>query len=101
MEYEDNHDTFDTYMADRQSEYEQFCVYLVYRHFANSPDFFEAQCRACFVKLSYTLMRALGTLIYSKNGSFELCDQLELARLFSSEIEYCEENHYAILDALE
>ena len=91
-------DTFDTYMADRQSEYEQFCFYLVYRHFANSPDFFEAQCRACFVKLSYTLMRALGTLIYSKNGSFELCDQLELARLFSSEIEYSDENLYTLFE---
>ena len=50
------------------------------------------------MKLSYTLMRALGTLIYSKNGSFELCDQLELARLFSSEIEYSDENLYTLFE---
>ena len=91
-------DTFDTYMADRQSEYEQFCVYLIYRHFANSPDLFEAQCRACFVKLAYNLVRTLGALIYSKKGSFDLSEQLELIRLFSSEIEYSDENLYTLFD---
>ncbi|MBQ8539351.1 MAG: flagellin lysine-N-methylase [Ruminococcus sp.] len=89
---------FDTYMADRQSEYEQFCVYLVYRHFANSPDLFEAQLRACFVKLAYNLVRALGAMIYSKSGSFDLSEQLELIRLFSSEIEYSDENLYTLFD---
>ena len=35
-----------------------------------------------------------------ESGDFSFEDQVELCRLFSSEIEYCEENLYAILDEL-
>lgn len=89
---------FDTYMAQRQHEYEQFCVYLIYRHFANSPDLYEAQSRACFVKLMYKLFYALGAVIYAKRGSFDFEAQVEVARLFSSEIEYSDENLYTLFD---
>ncbi len=91
-------DAFDKYMADRQYEYEQLCVYLVYRHFANSPDMYEAQRRACFVKLCYTLVHALGVLIFEKEKSFDECEHIELLRLFSSEIEYSDENLYTLFD---
>ena len=89
---------FDTYMTQRQHEYEQFCVYLIYRHFANSPDMYEAQSRACFVKLAYSLLYHLGAVIYTKKGNFDLCDQVEIARMFSSEIEYSDENLYTLFD---
>ena len=89
---------FDKYMSQRQHEYEQFCVYLIYRHFANSPDLYEAQSRACFVKLAYRLIYHLGALIYNKKGNFDLSDHIEVARMFSSEIEYSDENLYTLFD---
>lgn len=89
---------FDEYMSDRAYEYEQFCVYLIYRHFANSPDMYEATNRACFVQLAYSLIHSLGAVIHSKTGKFDFETQVEIARLFSSEIEYSDENLYALID---
>ncbi len=91
---------FDRFMLSRQTEYEQFLVYLIYRHFANAPDFDSAVARARFAVLGYEILRSLGAIIFSEKGDFTLSDQIELARLFSSEIEYSDENLYTILDGL-
>ena len=91
---------FDEYMADRQTEYEQLLVYLVYRHFANSPDYESAAARAAFAALGYELIHILGALIYEEKDEFTIEDQVELCRLFSSEIEYSDENLYEIIDLM-
>jgi hypothetical protein len=87
-------------MKDRQIEYEQLLVYLIYRHMANAPSLDDADARAAFAVLGYRLVHALGAAIFTLRGTFTFEDQLELVRLFSSEIEYCEDNLYAILDEL-
>lgn len=87
---------FDEYMQNRQHEYEQFAVYLIYRHFANSPDLSQAKKRACFTKFSYEMLYAIGAVIFSTTNEFDFETQVEIARLFSSEIEYSDENIYAI-----
>ncbi len=89
---------FDECMSDRAYEYEQFCVYLIYRHFANSPDMYEAANRASFVALAYSLIHSLGAVIYSTTGKFDFETQVDIARLFSSEIEYSDENLYTLFD---
>lgn len=91
---------FDTHMMQRQTEYEQFAVYLVYRHMANAPDIGEAAARAAFAALGCKILHALGALLYTKTHEFTFSDQVELARLFSSEIEYSDENVYLLLDEL-
>lgn len=93
-------DGFAEHMSARQTEYEQFLVYLIYRHFANAPDFDEAAARAAFAALGCTLLHALGALTWTKSGKFTFADQVELCRMFSSEIEYSDENVYALLDLL-
>ena len=90
---------FDILMASRQTEYEQLLVYLVYRHLANACDGEELAARASFAAFGWMLLRALGAALYAKNGSFTFEDQVELARLFSSEIEYSDENLPALLEA--
>lgn len=89
---------FEGHMARRQTEYEQFLVYLVYRHLAKACDLMELAARAAFAAFSYALLRALGALQWTKTGAFSLEDQVELARLFSSEIEYSDENMDILLD---
>jgi len=91
---------FDSHMKDRESEYEQFAVYLIYRYFANSFDISEASVVALFTALCYTLIHALGALIFSQTKKFDLEDHTELIRLFSSEIEYSTENIDALFDIL-
>ena len=91
---------FDRYMQGRETEYEQLLVYLIYRHFANAPDFDSAVSRGLFAVLSYELLHLLGATIFTECGSFDFEAQVELARLFSSEIEYSDENLYTILDEM-
>lgn len=91
---------FDRFMAARQTEYEQFLVYLLYRHFANAPDLQEAALRAAFAALGYSLLYALGAVQWTEHGTFTFAHQVELARLFSAEIEYSEENLDRVLDTL-
>ncbi|MBQ8859939.1 MAG: flagellin lysine-N-methylase [Ruminococcus sp.] len=92
--------SFESHISGREFEYEQFLVYLIYRHFANSPNLEEAQKRARFTAFSYTLLYYLGALTYHTKGEFNFEDQVELTRLFSSEIEYSDENLYTLFDVL-
>lgn len=93
-----NYQLFDIHMKDRQHEYEQFVVYLLYRHFANSPDLQQAQSVMRFIASAYEFLYALGATTYYSKGDLTFDDQVELVRLFSSEIEYSDENLYTLFD---
>jgi len=89
---------FDAYMCSRQTEYEQLLVYFVYRHLANACDADELAARAGFAAISYELLHQLGAVILKHTGKFDFSDQVELVRMFSSEVEYSEENMACLLD---
>ena len=90
--------SFRRYMQPRQTEYEQLMVYTVYRYMLNCrPSPAAAALLAC---LSYTVIEAIGAVIYNRSGNFDLDAQLEIIRLYSCEIEYSTENVGLLLDAL-
>ena len=91
---------FDAYMQQRQAEYEQWISYLVYRHVANAATTEQAAVRVCFAVLGYVVLYALGAVYFAENGTFTFEEQCDLARAFSAEIEYSDENFYILLDAL-
>ncbi len=91
---------FDIHMRSRQTEYEQFAVYLLYRHLIQAISPIDLSARAAFVAWGYSLLHALGAVLWTKNDSFTFENQVELARLFSSELEYSEENMDLLLDEL-
>lgn len=91
---------FDRYMETRQTEYEQLLVYLIYRHMASSFDQWEAAARICFAAFGYLLLRGMGAVLWTESKQFSPEQQLELVRLFSSELEYSQENLDTILDIL-
>lgn len=91
---------FDSFMIERQPEYEQLLVYFIYRHFANAYDMTDAAARACFAAFGYFVMRAIGAVMYSENRRFVFEDQIEISRMFSSEIEYSQENLDYLLDKM-
>ena len=91
---------FRRHMQDRQTEYEQFLVYLLWRHLAAAPDEEEMGLRAAFAALGCQLLYAIGERLWKRCGRFDFEDQAELARLFSSEIEYSDENVERLLDVL-
>lgn len=91
---------FNNFMASRQTEYEQLTVYFIYRHFAVAQDTLDASARAAFAALGYKILHALGAVLWTQNGEFTFEQQINIARLFSSEIEYSDENLDILLDEL-
>ncbi len=91
---------YSEYIRQQMSEYEQFAVYLMYRYFANAYDVPDAAIRMCFVKLATTLLYYLGALVFSENGEVSFGERVEVARMFSAEIEYSEENIEKIFDEI-
>ena len=92
---------FADFIKHRESEYEQFLVYLIYRHASKAEFFEDFVLYSAFAILSYELIYAMGAVIFAEKGDFAVSDQLEIMRLFSSEIEYSDENLDIILNKLE
>lgn len=78
-------------LAARSTEYEQLLVYFLYRHFPSM-----GQRAAGFAVIGTRIIYELGRRHRALRGSFVLDDQVELARLFSSEVEYSGENLAAV-----
>jgi len=91
---------FEQYMSCRKTEYEQFLVYLVYRHLGNAYDQASLSERAAFAALSYLLLHRIGAVFWTQTGQFSFEQQVELARMFSSEIEYSQDNMDLVLEEL-
>ena len=76
--------------------FEQFLVYLVYRHLVEAQDFTDIKAQIGYVYINFKLVQYL----CRKKAYCSLEDFLELARLFSSEIEYSQENTDEILERI-
>ena len=84
---------------DAQSvSFEQFAVYLVYRHYATAFDEDDACARSLFALQSTAFFFDLALFKWHLYQKVTMEDLVELARLFSSEIEYSEENTEALFD---
>lgn len=77
---------------------EQLLVYFTYRHLSGFLDDGRFTQRALFVVFSYNVIETLCKYHLNKFGSISLNNVVEYARLYSSEIEYSEENIETILD---
>lgn len=70
--------------------YEQLLVYLIYRHFSDCQYDERVKERVLFAALIYKVIKAMNT-------SNKLTELLEIARLYSCEIEYSDKNINKIL----
>ena len=84
----------------REIAFEQLVVYLAYRHLADSLDDDRLAERVKFVALGYQIVYALCAVQYAENGKLTVDDMVEICRMYSSEIEYKDDNIEALLDAL-
>ncbi len=98
---EEKRKDFLSLFKENETVYEQFFVYLIYRHTACAPDLFEAKLRVLFALYSLRLFIALTEGIFILRGELLHHDFIEVAREFSSEIEYSDENLYEILEKIE
>ena len=74
-------------------EYEQLLCYFLYRHVPECYDDFDADSKILFAILSVQILSAL-----NESGSAE--ELIELARLYSAEIEYSDENPQKIYEVI-
>ena len=91
---------FMAYMWPRETEYEQLLCYFLYRHLPAALDDGDVAGKAAFAVLSTRFLRQLGACQYRKTGRFTQSDQIGLARLYSAEIEYSQENLDVLFDEL-
>ena len=91
---------FENAMRSRETESEQLLCYFLYRHLPAALDDGDVSGKAVFAVLSTRFLRQLGAWQYQKTGRFVQDDQIELARLYSAEIEYSQENLDAVFEAL-
>lgn len=85
-------------LGDLSSSFGRFFLYLIYRHYATAFDDRDAAARGLFALQSTLLLNDLSFIKWRKTGEISAEDLVELARLFSSEIEYSEENVDALFD---
>lgn len=72
--------------------FEQLLVYFTYRHFSLLLDGVDEASILKFIKSSVSIIYALCQLHISKNSKLVLEDIIEYSRMYSSEIEYSQEN---------
>ena len=80
--------------------FEQLLVYFIYRHLADGLDDGRIAERVLFAVLGLHIIRALCVVQLQADGSLSIDDMTEIARQYSSEIEYCEDNINTLLDIL-
>ena len=93
-------EAFLAFLGPRTTEYEHLAAYLFYRHLPDAWDDADLAARAAFGAFGCGLLVYLGALAWQERGEFSFSDQVELARMFSSEIEYSEENLERVLEEL-
>lgn len=101
-QYGDAADTarFLRHMTEHGTELEPLLSYFLYRHFLKAYDDGDVTSKAAFAVLSVRLLTTLGAIRLTLQGSFSTADWIELARMYSAEIEYSEENMDALFDEL-
>lgn len=75
-----------------QNYAERLALYFIYRHLPDAVDDGMLGERTAFAVLSVYIIIMLCLIYQNSNGSIALKDAAEIARLYSSEIEYCQEN---------
>ncbi len=83
-----------------ETAFEQLLCYFVYRHLTDSLDDERFWQRIAFAALSYIMIRSICGLWYHKNGKLDLSDIVEISRIYSSEVEYSQDNMDILLEIL-
>lgn len=83
-----------------EAPFEQLLVYLLYRHLPAAMEDGDLAGRILYCALMWRLIRALCALQERESGALTLAGMAEICRMYSSEIEYSDENLAAILEEI-
>ena len=93
-------DTFKSVANKFETEFEQLLTYFIYRHFGVAKDKQQESSYILFAVFGYKLIYAICAEHYTRTNNLDFEDLVEFARLFSSEIEYSQDNFEKIKEKL-
>jgi len=80
--------------------FENLMIYFIYRHLAGALDDGCLNERVAFAYVSVQSIYRIAVMLYHRNKHFSVEDLVEISRMYSSEIEYSEDNTDSLLDTL-
>jgi lysine-N-methylase len=83
-----------------ETAFENIAVYFIFRHMAGALDDGCLNERCAFAVISTEIIYRICAVKFKNNPNFSIDDIVETARMYSSEIEYSEENTDHFLDVL-
>lgn len=87
---------------ERQREYEHILSYFIFRYFMRSVYDYNLLSKVKLAIISVLCIRDLGLVHFQKqNGVFTSYDQIDVARIYSKEVEHSEENIEILLEQCE
>lgn len=77
-----------------ETAFEQLAVYFAYRHFISAVaiDCGDVDERASFIAMSTRVIMRIAEALAAEKGCFEMEDLVDIARMYSAEIEYSDDN---------
>lgn len=84
--------SFDNYILEREYEYENFAVYMIFRYYLKAVDDYNALEKINLAILSYMTVRELGKDLYAKKLCIDKEENSRIMQIYSKEIEHSEEN---------
>lgn len=87
-------------LSEFETAFEQLLVYLVWRHVPGNACDYDVEVCVLYAILMWFIVRRLCENFITECGKITLPDIVEIARLYSSEIEYSDENIYAIMNEI-
>ena len=85
-------------LSEFDTAFEKLTVYLIFRHLAGALYNDDLTERICFCIFSVKFIRSLCAFLKNKNGNIAFEEICDICRMYSSEIEYSEDNTAAMLD---
>jgi len=83
---------FDEYILEREYEYENFLVYMIFRYYLKAVDDYNAFEKINIAILSYIAVREMGKGLYAEKLSLTKAENTRIMQLYSKEIEHSGDN---------
>lgn len=100
--YIDKHKEFNAYYDDKLYEFEHLMVYFIFRYFMKAVYDYDVSSKVKFAVVSMLMIKELDVARWIKNDkTFTTDDQVEVAKMYSKDIEHSEENVESLYEVFE
>ena len=89
-------------VREREYEYEQLLCYFTFRYFMRAVYDFDFLSKAKFAVVSFLMIRDFDLICYlDQNKSYSLENRIDIARIYSKEVEHSDDNVSALLEEMQ